>query len=484
MIDVKNVVKQMKEEDYQLLLQQLKDNNADKFGLLLSTLREDGAGDKELSQKLGTSSSAYYTLKSRLHSKIQDFLSARMSGSKTDMLKKVATIPDLLYNSPKNTAIAVLTGLEKELSGYDMPYELTNVYNALKKLHVSSPKYYQYEQLYNRHVAYTIALDKAQDTLAGFNKMLGAYYASRDKSMLEVLWMMKKEMHNLCRLYESHHLQVYRNLLNISFALFVPLPEAMVDDEPVDDLLASTDKILSSYPHDTVYGYLQRVLQFLWFEYYHQAKNHKKAAQYYDLVNANVATLLTCNFCCMGSRFLLSKAERSILNGTTEGLYDESQEQFKDYIPDPDAVPDHINYSKYLAAAAFYSGKYQEAVARLNEFLNTTGLKNFGHSEIELKLFLTLCYSMQDKYEAGHNVLKSISRKMREMDDRDAYENAQVFAKMLAMQMDSASKGREEKLLLLRDRFLQLNNGPVRMLEFVPMGDEFIRKLSKSVKQG
>lgn len=482
MIHVKNIIQQMKEEDYHLLLARLKETNAEKFSFLLTSLKEDRHTEKEIMEKLGASASAYYTLKSRLHSRIQEFLSTRMGGSKTDMLRRVSTIPDLLFNSPRNTAIAVLTKLEKELLGYDMPYELTNVYNALKKLHVSSPKYYQYEQLYNRHVAYTIALDKAQDTLSAFNKMLGSYYLSRDKSLPEVLWVMKKEMTHLCKLYESHHLSVYKNILDVSFALFVPLPQAVEQDEPVEDILSATEKILVSYPHDAVYGYLRRVINFLWFEYYHQAKLYKKEAQYFDLVNENAVLLMNYNFCCFSSRFLLSKVERYILLGNTQALHAENQEMFKGFATEPDAQADHLNFSKYTAAGAFYSGNYGEAASLMNDVLNTMVFKNIAHSEVEVKLFLSLCFSMQDKYENAYNVLKSVSRKIREMENRDQYEHALVFVKMLSLQMDSESKGREEKLLSLRDKFQLLNQGATRMLEFLDLSDDFIKKLSKSVK--
>jgi hypothetical protein len=220
--------------------------------------------------------SAYYTLKSRLFDKIQDFLTNNMSTPIIDLLRKVANIPTLLYDTHRDTAIAILTKLESELQNYDMPYELSSVYNALKKLHIHSPKYYEYTQAYNRHLAYTIALDKAEDLLNTFMKTLGDYYVSRNKGQIDFLALVKQEMANICNLYDSHHLQIYKSIVDISFALYIPNQEAIRDDEPIEDVLVKMERVFSTYNKDTNYQYLQLVFNFLAFEYYHKLNLPKK----------------------------------------------------------------------------------------------------------------------------------------------------------------------------------------------------------------
>ena len=81
-------------------------------------------------------------------------------------LKHIAARRHVLHPSAKAIAIATLKKLEKDLIDYDLSNELTIVYKSLKKLHVNSPDYFHYSQLYNRHVAYMLALDKAEDLLA------------------------------------------------------------------------------------------------------------------------------------------------------------------------------------------------------------------------------------------------------------------------------------------------------------------------------
>jgi tetratricopeptide (TPR) repeat protein len=482
MIKLKSVLLQMKNEDYVLLLTQLKEKKAEKFSMLATLLRENELTEDQIMEKLKVNSSAYYTLKSRLYERIGDFLSSGIEGGRTDILRQVATIPELVYNSQKDTAVAVLSKLEKDLISHDMPYELSNVYNALKKLHISSPKYYEYAQLYNRHVAYTIALDKAEDTLAAFIKALGDYYVSRNPSTHEVMKVMKDEMGSLSRLYESHHLRVYCSILDVLFALYIPFSEAVKNDPPVEDILAGADKILSAYPNDSTYRYLSQALAFLRYEYYHQGGQHKKADQYFDQVNGSFPQFLNYSFCCFPSVFLLSKAERYVRNGNAAALYAENQELFRDYKPDHDDVPGLINYTKYMAVSLCYVGKYAEAGTLLNNLLNEVVFKNMAHSELEIKLLFVLCCSMQNKYDTAHTVLRSVLRKVRELENKHEYENVLIFGKMLGIQLESGIKDKEKKLMECRDRFILLNRGSAQMLTYLDLSDSFIKKLAKEVK--
>lgn len=482
MIKLKNLVMQMKDAEFEAFSYQLKESKADKFYNLFYFLKEDKLSEEEIAENLKVNSNAYYTLKSRLYTKIQEFLTSDITGNKMDLLRTVANIPVLLYNTPRETALAVLNKLEKELIEFDMPYELTDVYNSLKKLHLHSPKYYEYTQLYNRHVAYTIALDKAEDLLARFVSLTAEYYMSRSKESLELLWLIKKEMKNLCALYASHHLTIYKNILDISFALFVPLPEAIEEDEAVEDLLIATEKILKNYPKDANYSFLYNVYNFLSFEYYHSLKQYKKEVQYFEVVNTHLPSFMYYNFCTFNSKFLISKLERYVQLGLEKTLYEENKTLFAEYLPDPNDVPNFINFLKYMAMGAFYEENYNESVSILNRLLNEVSFKNFAHAEVEVKLLLALSYSMVNKYDPAFSLLRSVSRKLRELSDTQDLDNAVTFAKMLSMQMETSSKSSEDKLLKLRDKFELLNQGNSRMLSFLKLDDAFIKILAKTIK--
>jgi hypothetical protein len=475
MIKLKTVIRQLTEPDYEGLQAKFQKNRAGKFLSLLQYLRQSDLDDDEIAKKQGLN----YTLKSRLYEKIQEYLFENAPDPRIELLRNVSNIYNLTYNTPKAMAIAILKKLEKELTEFDMPNELISVYDAMKKLHISSDKYYDYTQLYNKHVAYTLALDKAGDLLSRFTKSLGAYLVSRDKNQIELLVLMKTEMSNVFRLYESHHLAIYRNILHISFALFVP-SKMNPDDESVEQMLTASFKIFDGNPRDAEYPFLRTVLDYLAFEYYHGLKLYKNEAPYFERVNARLDAFLLTNHCCFVTQFLISKVERYIELDTTEQLELETSKMVT-VIASEDA-PNYVYYMVYQASSFYYAQKYSESVRVLNELIKDISFKNMMHVEVEVKLFLALCYSMQNKYDQAEILIKSISRKLNDREEED-YGNAQAFIRMLKMQMSLDVKEVEDKVMKQRDKFLLLNTGRTKLLSFLKMDDAFVTELSRSIKR-
>jgi len=483
MIKFKSIVLQLKEEEYNDLCRQFVETKADKYLRLLQLYRENKYTDEEIQDLLSVNTSAYYTLKSRLFDKIQDFLTNNMSTPIIDLLRKVANIPTLIYDTHRDTAIAILSKLESELQNYDMPYELSSVYSALKKLHVHSPKYYEYTQLYNKHLAYTISLDKAEDLLNTFMKTLGDYYTSRNKGQIEYLSLIKQEMTNICGIYDSHHLQIYKSIVDVSFALFVPNQEAIKDDEPIEDVLARMERTFTTYSKDTNYQHLHLVYNFLAFEYYHKLNLPKKEAKFFEVVDKKIQSFLLFNHCAFTTKFLISKIERHIELGTEGELYEINKRELPNYEPDKNDIPNYINFAKYSATSAFYAKKYQEAVQILNCLINDISFKNYPHTEIEVKLLLALNYSMINKYDPATSLLRSVTRKIREIDDEMGYENALIFYKILSLQMSSSARQVDQKITQLFAKFDLLNQKSNRMLEYIKVDETFIKQLSQVVKR-
>lgn len=484
MLQLKNILQQLNNNDFEIISDSLKKSKADKFLALLNFYKRGDFTDEQIQKKLEINSNAFYVLKSRLFDKVQVFLRESSEGTLTDTLKKLVTIPNLVYNTERSIATAILTKLEKELLENDMPNELTNVYAALKKIHIHSDKYYEYTQRYNKHVAYTLALNKAEDLLNDFVKKLGEYHTSRNETLLPIFSLLKKEIANVSNLYKSHHLNVYQNIIDISIALFLPACEATRDDKPVEDILDETETILSNYPKDPGYHFLRSTLNFLFYEYYHKYKLFKKEIQYFELLNTQLPVFFYHNHTCFCSKFLISKIETYIEYGKENSLYEENSKVFEKYNPEKTDIPNYINYVKYLAASAFYAKKYPEAARILSELINEIGFKHYPHSEVEIKLFLTLAYSMCNKYELAWNILRSATRKISELNENGSYENARLFSKILNLQLSSASqKGQvARKILPLKTQFDLLNQGDKRMLEFLKLDEKLIEELGKPVK--
>jgi hypothetical protein len=213
----------------------------------------------------------------------------------------------------------------------------------------------------------------------------------------------------------------------------------------------------------------------------YEQQQYAEKQKYFDEVNKKLNSFLLYNHCCFTTHFLISKMERAIENNEQEKLYEENTDFLPNYEPDKADVPNYINWSKYSAVSAFYAKKYQEAVQILNGLVNDISFKNFPHSEIEIKLLLALNYSMINKYDPATSLLRSVTRKIREINDEMGYENALVFYKILSLQMSSSARQVDQKIGQLFAKFELLNQKSNRMLEYIKIDEGFIIALSQVV---
>jgi len=201
MAKLKNIIKQLSVEDYEAIYESLNESNAEKSAYLLKSMREKHQSDAKIMEELEVNTNAYYTLRSRLNQKIEEYLLQQMDNPRADILKKVANINEILFTKKRAIAIATLKKLEKELLDYDLSNELTIVYKSLKKLNINGNDSFTYSQLYNKHVAYTLAVDKAEDLLAEYFKKYGVYamMGRNERSDLE-LNLLRTETNNVAKL--------------------------------------------------------------------------------------------------------------------------------------------------------------------------------------------------------------------------------------------------------------------------------------------
>ncbi|MEO1099759.1 MAG: hypothetical protein AAFX57_18700, partial [Bacteroidota bacterium] len=134
MAKLKNIIKQLSTKDYESIKDALIESNAEKSAYLLQAMRERQLSDSKIMGELGVNTNAYYTLRSRLNQKIEEYLLQIMESPRTDILKKVANINEIIFTKKKAIAVATLKKLERELLDYDLSNELTIVYKSLKKM--------------------------------------------------------------------------------------------------------------------------------------------------------------------------------------------------------------------------------------------------------------------------------------------------------------------------------------------------------------
>jgi len=480
MAKLKNIIKQLSDKDYVAIYDALIESSADKSAYLLKSMREKQQSDNKIMEELGVNTNAYYTLRSRLNQKIEEYLLQQMENPRTDILKKVANINEIIFTKKKAIAIATLKKLEKELLDYDLSNELTIVYKSLKKLHINSADYFNYSQLYNKHVAFTLAVDKAEELLSEYFKKYGSYALSgEDVSKLE-LSLLVKEMNNVCALYKSHRMYVYQSCLNIFHRLFVEGEESIETDvEPIEDILHNVQTIFEEYHLDSIYYHLKIVFEFLKFEYYSHYKVYRKAENFYEEVNDSCASLLTnYTLYTYPSQFLITKIRRNIRMGTVAEMYEENEVLFHDYEADKNDVPNYITYVTYRSLCCYYNKKYDEAAKWINNLLNEISLKKYPAAQLEIKVILALQYCMVKDFDLFNQLINSIQRQIRLL-GKDQCEHIITFTKILKISISESKRHKRQKIHALAEKFHAYGMTHFMPTLLVQFSNEVVNALSK-----
>jgi hypothetical protein len=479
MAKLKNIIKQLSEKDFTAIYDSLIESNAEKSAFLLKALRERSLSDTRIMTDLEVNANAYYTLRSRLNLKIEEYLMQQLESPRADVLRKVANINEIVFTKKRTIAIATLKKLEKELIDYDLANELTVVYKSLKKLHVNSPDYFHYSQLYNRHVAYMLALDKAEDLLADYFKKYGSFLLTGEPTEKLGLSLLMKEMQNVANLYESHRLYVYRSAMHIFHRLFVEPDETMQQDtESIEDIFAKVQRIFESYGLDSIYYHLNLVFEFLKLEYYNHYKVYRQAEKYFEEVNDAAGNLLT-NYptFTFPSQFLISKIHRHSRLGTEHELYEENEALFLDYETDLLDVPRHVIYVTYKALACYYSSKYEESAKLINGLLNELSFKKYPYTQLELKSLLALLYVLLRDYELFNQLSNSIQRQVRVF-GKDACENILLFIKILKIVVSEAKKEKAKKINAVIPKLAALQTSYFAPTLLIKLDEKLVKNLT------
>jgi hypothetical protein len=480
MAKLKNIIKQLSLKDYEAIYKSLIESNADKSAYLLQAMRERQLSDNKIMAEIDVNTNAYYTLRSRLNQKIEEHLLQQMESPRTDILKKVANINEIIFTKKKAIAVATLKKLEKELLDYDLSNELTVIYKSLKKLHINSPDYYSYSQLYNRHVAYMLAVDKAEDLLAEYFKKYGHFALTGDDVDKMGLGLLLQEMNNVAKLYESHRLYVYESCMIIFHRLFVDQEDTMDDgQEPIEDIFDNVEKIFLQYQLDSIYYHLNLVFEFLKLEYYNHYKVYRKAERYYEEVNDAADNLLT-NYALYSypAQFLITKMNRHLRMGMEQSMYEENEGLFQEFELDKLDVPTFLTYTMYRAISAYYVGKYEEASKWINSLLNEVSLKKYPHLQLEIKAILALQYCMLRDFELFNQLINSIQRQMRLL-GKDNCEHIILITKILKTAIGDVKNSKANKVIMLADKMGEIKTpffSPSSMIKFK---EDFITKISQ-----
>ncbi len=436
MSKLKNIIKQLSTDDYEHIFNSLMDSEATKSAYLLKHLREKRLTDKNIMLELDVNVNAFYTLRSRLNQKIEEFLLKQMQSPRTDLLKKVANVNEIVFTKKRAIAVATLKKLEKELLDYDLSNELTQVYKSLKKLHINTAEYFHYSQLYNKHVAFNLAVDKAEEMLADYFHKYGTYVLTNEESVKFELEAILTEMGNVSKLYKSHRLYVYKSCITIFHSLMVENNEDSSDEEPIEDIITKVEKIFDTYYLDSTYYHIKIVFEYLKLLYYDHYKVYKKSEIHFNEIKSKAGVLLTnYNLFTFPSHFYIIKMERYLRMNREDRMFHDSKREIEEVEPNFDDISNTLVYYQFVALSCYYAGRHAQGVEYLNEVLQKLNLKKYPKAYLETRLLAVFLGRFSESKKSLDQSISSIQRLIR-LAGKDECTHSVVFIKILKASMN------------------------------------------------
>jgi len=472
---LRHIVNRLNEADYRMLLANVATDKHSKPYIVLETIRHKAVSDAEMIKILEINPSTYYTLKSRLNSKVAAILSKNTDNPISALMQEVSRVPASLYGTNKQVAIRSLKELEKQLLEYDLSNELIIVYHSLARLNMYNEEYKHYERLYNRFVAFSLASAKGENIYYNFTKSISQYQLTNSADELAKIENSLQELANINELYDSHRLFVFFNIMQIYYLLITGKSiEGLVQKEmEIDKNLEDMRAIFAKYPMDTFYNTIKFIVEALHFEYYLKINNLVRARHYYKLVIANIGEYAShpiMNFHIV--QFLNAKICLSLASHDEKILKEKNEAIFKILYVDSEEEYNYIYYYRYQAVVKFYDGDYHGAAGILNSLRDTINLKSYWLVEIDLKLFQAFQYALLKEDILCRQLIGNIERKLRPK--KTEYKNIKVFIKLIKASMLSEGI---EKITSLWELFSQKNMGNEAVLSYLQIDKKILKKL-------
>ncbi|MBK8363332.1 MAG: hypothetical protein IPL24_06470 [Bacteroidetes bacterium] len=476
-------IKKLNDAEYQELLSAVAGRKNNKPYLVLESARKNNYDETQMMELLQVNPSTYYTLKSRLNERIAQYLAQNVKNPISALKDKVSMVPAMVFGNDREVAIRALKNLEKQLIEYDLSNELIVVYKALARLSMFNGDYDYYEKEYNRHVAFSLAVVKAEDLFYDFVKRTGNYLLTKDERDREAVQASLRELTNISELYQGHRLSVMYNIVRIYYMCVFTKSENLKSLEiEVDTILQQIKKNFDKYEMDTFYQSIKFLVDYLYFEYYQKTGNAVRADHYYRQINGNAPEIaFKPVFSFYVTQFLHSKVERFLVNGNVQELIDQNTELDANFDTNINEPYPHVSFRRFLAIGKFYEGDFSGAARILNNLRNELSMKKFTFTDVEYKLFQAMQYCYMGEDGLCSQLLQSVKRQITE--DETLYEPASIFIKMLkaAIKPEEFRK-KVKKLNEIYDAFQKANQGPGRMLWYVKLDDAMIRKMANPIK--
>ncbi len=477
-------IKKLSDEDYTSLLEEVAERKNSKPYMVMEAARLHNYDDSKMMDMLQVNSNAYYTLKSRLKTKIAAALSRKVSNPISTIMAEVARVPAMLYGTNKGVATRALKELEKQLLEYDLSNELIVVYRTLARLNLHNYDNEYYGKLYNKYVAYSLAVSKAENLYYDFTRRAGQYLLTRSESDFESMISLRREMINIKELYDSHRLFVLHTITNLYFqCLFSDNVEQLkLKEIEFDNQLKEVAAIINKYDLDTFYQYNKYMVDMLYFEFYLRTGNAVRADQYFRLVMDQINEISdkhAYHFHIL--TFLFSTIALSNLTRDKKYRQEAFEQCASELDIDKEEMYNHVYFRYYLALVRFYDEEYSKSAKIINDLRNDVSLRGNQFSDIQLKVFQCLQYALQGEEELSMQQMNSTKRQISE--SKEEYDFTKSILKLLsaAIKPDEYKK-KLSKLSQLYLKHQEENIGYAGMLNDVVLEEKFLKRLADPYK--
>lgn len=477
-------IKKLSDEEYQQLVHEVSGNRKNKPFVVLETTRQRDVDDSEMMDILQVNPNAYYTLKSRLNSKIAAILSKKVENPIQGLLNEVSRVPAHLFGGNRDFSVRALRELEKQLVEYDLNTELIQVYKTLAQLNLHTEDYDFYEKKYQRHVAYSLAVAKAEAVFFNYIKILGAYQLNGDQITWNRLVGMEQELENISELYDSHRLFVIRNTVGL-YGMFNSPGSAdglSARAAEVDSVLMRMNTIFEKYPLDTFYQNLKVVGDLLHFEFHVRTGQLARADLSMQKIHRVLPVLLDkhiMNFFVV--QFLRSKTLKFSQDGVLADFIWGSESLNSQVDPDSCEAAHVVSISRYLALVRFYQGDYAGAARKINELRNSLSLKQFLFADLDSKSFQALQYCILGEDGLCQQVLSSIKRQIK--DREEEFVSIRPAIKLIKTALKPADYRKKVKRIAeMWTAYQSSNNAAFDVLSYLRIDETVIRKMSNPIK--
>lgn len=460
MIKLKKVIGHLNDTAYNDMVDQFTKTKATNFLFLLQSYRLNGITDNAIMQKLELNNNSFYVLKSRLYDKIQTNLSIEIDLTKEEVLNQFHQLSDICFSTPREVASAILLKLEKDLLTFELHNELVILYSILKRINLFSEKYFYYSQLYNKHIAYTLAIEKSIDLLGEFNRKLSLYLFSKAPDLINELLFLQKQTDDYYQLNPNRQIELIKYFIDLQLNLFC----GQLNELDTLAVLKKAEDILTKLQESSQLKKWLLPLQYLFFEYYCSKKQMVHAEEYYKEIEEKSGILLLASPICMTSKYFLTKTTYLIETKRLDALKEMDTDSI---LIDPNDVISHINLSLYKSLLLFFNGKYKEAISTINQILNNNSFKDYIHIQIELKLTLVYYYLHIKEFDLADNLLKNLSRKLKS-DAKINYPNVHDLIKFfncIISNSDLKTNSSKQKDYLAL--FIARNTNDVQVLSYL-----------------